>query len=199
MDGAHEGRPPGWAAIIPIYNLYTLIKVAAGLDTIHDLFCADSNGALAYLRHDTPSLGRRELSVLLLSGLLHAAGLDGFERGDVFDKVSRLRPAPTDADADAPRIEHLAKDVRVLLSIPDLLTSELFTIGGPVSHAAPWLAAFQAAGRRLGDAAARGRLDRGVRAILTHVVIFHWNRFGLSATSQGILARAATAAWLHRN
>jgi hypothetical protein len=38
-----------------------------------------------------------------------------------------------------------------------------------------------------------------LRAILTHVVIFHWNRFGLSATSQGILARAATTALLPRS
>jgi thiopeptide-type bacteriocin biosynthesis protein len=169
----------------------------AGLDTIHDLFCADSRGVLDYLRHDIPGLGRRELSVLLLSGLMRAAGLDGFECGDVFDRVARLRPAP--ADADTARISTLADNVRVLLSIPNLAGSELFAPGGPVAHAAPWLAAFRAVGRRLGAAAADGCLDRGLRAILTHVVIFHWNRFGLSAASQGILARAATTALLPRS
>lgn len=167
----------------------------AGMDAAHDLFCADTCGVLDYVRHDTPGLGRRELSILLLSGLLHAAGLDVFECGDVFDRVARLRPAP----ADAARIEQLAKNVRVLLSIPNLPDSALFNSGGPAAHAAPWLAAFQTAGRQLGDAAARGRLDRGVRAILTHVLIFHWNRFGLSAASQGILARAATTALLPRS
>jgi thiopeptide-type bacteriocin biosynthesis protein len=167
----------------------------AGMDIVHDLFCADSLGVLDYARHDAPGLGRRELSILLLSELLRAAGLDQFECGDVFDRVARLRPTP----ADATRIEQLAENVRVLLSIQDLPDSELFASGGPVAHAAPWLAAFLTAGRRLGDAAAQGCLDRGVRAMLTHVVIFHWNRFGLSATSQGVLAGAATTALLPRS
>jgi thiopeptide-type bacteriocin biosynthesis protein len=169
----------------------------AGLDTVHDLFCADSRGVLHYLRQDIPGLGRRELSILLLSGLMRAAGLDGFECGDVFDRVARLRPAP--AHADTARISTLADNMRVLLSIPNLADSELFTPGGPVAHAAPWLAAFRAAGRQLGDDAGDGCLDRGLRAILTHVVIFHWNRFGLSSASQGILARAATSALLPRS
>jgi thiopeptide-type bacteriocin biosynthesis protein len=167
-----------------------------GMETAHDLFCADTRGVLDYLRREAPGLGRRELSILLLSGLLRTSGLDLFECGDVFDRVARLRPAP--ADADAARIERLATKVRVLLSISDLPHSELFTAGGPVAYAAPWLAAFQTAGRQLRDAAARGRLERGVRAVLTHMLIFHWNRFGLSAASQGILARAATTALLPR-
>ncbi|MBP2323800.1 thiopeptide-type bacteriocin biosynthesis protein [Kibdelosporangium banguiense] len=168
-----------------------------GMDTVHDLFCADSAGVLDYLCQEAPGLGRRELSILLLSGLMRAAGLDTFECGDVFDRVGRLRPAPT--DADTARISKLADNVRVLLSIPDLADSELFTSGGPVAHAAPWLAALRASGERLGHDAADGHLDRGLRAILTHVVIFHWNRFGLAATSQGILVRAATAALLPRS
>ncbi|MEV0675956.1 thiopeptide-type bacteriocin biosynthesis protein [Actinosynnema sp. NPDC050436] len=169
----------------------------AGMDAAHDLFCADTRGVLDYARHDAPGLGRRELSILLLSGLLRSAELDVFESGDVFDRVARLRPAPTDADTT--RIDRLVADLRILLAIPELPTSWLFTSGGPVAHAAPWLTAFQTAGRQLGGAAAQGRLDRGLRALLTHVVIFHWNRFGLSAASQGILARAAAAALLPRS
>ncbi|WP_090104125.1 thiopeptide-type bacteriocin biosynthesis protein [Lentzea jiangxiensis] len=169
----------------------------AGMDTVHDLFCADSAGVLDYLRQDTPGLGRRELSVLLLGGLLRAAGLDTFECGDVFDRVARMRPAP--AATDMARVGPLADNVRVLLSIPNLADSELFTPGGPVAHAAPWLAGLRAAGEQLGHDAANGRLNRGLRAILTHVVIFHWNRLGLSATSQGLLAHAALTALLPRS
>ena len=168
-----------------------------GMDTVHNLFCSDSAGVLDYLRQDTPGLDRRELSVLLLGGLLRAAGLDTFECGDVFDRVARMRPAP--AATDMARVSTLADNVRVLLSIPNLANSELFTPGGPVAHAAPWLAGLRAAGEQLGRDAASGRLNRGLRAILTHVVIFHWNRLGLSATSQGLLARAAATALLPRS
>ncbi|WP_018637358.1 thiopeptide-type bacteriocin biosynthesis protein [Parafrankia elaeagni] len=169
----------------------------AGMRTVHELFCADSCGVLDYLRHDAPGLGRRELSILLLSGLMQAAGLDTFERGDVFARAAVLRPAP--GTADHPKIAQLAANVRLLLSIPDLPTSELFAPGGSVAHAAPWLAAFHTAGRQLGDAAAQTQLGRGLRAILTHVLIFHWNRLGLSATSQAVLARAAATALLPRD
>ncbi|WP_434450231.1 thiopeptide-type bacteriocin biosynthesis protein [Lentzea sp. E54] len=168
-----------------------------GMDTVHDLFCADSAGALDYLCQDSPGLGRRELSILLLNGLMRAAGLDTFECGDVFDRVAQMRPAP--ADTDTVRIGNLVDNVRVLLSIPNLTDSDLFTSGGPVAHAAPWLAALRSAGQQLGHDAGKGLLDRGLRAILTHVAIFHWNRFGLSATSQGILARAAATALLPRS
>lgn len=169
----------------------------SGMHAVHDLFCADTRGVLAYARHPSPRLGRRELSILLLSGLLDAAGLDRFERGDVFDRVAGLRPAPT--TADTARLQHLADRVRTLLSIPDLTGSALFSPSGPAAHAAPWLAECRTAGRKLGDAASGGQLDRGIRAILTHIVIFHWNRLGLSATSQGILSRAATTALLPRS
>jgi thiopeptide-type bacteriocin biosynthesis protein len=167
------------------------------MDAVHDLFCADSAGVLDYLRQDNPRLGRRELSVLLLSALMRAAGLDAFECGDVFDRVSRLRPTPT--GDDTARFDRLVENVRTLLSIQDLPGSELFTSGGPVAHAAPWLAALCSAGDQLGHAAASGRMDRGLRAVLTHVVIFHWNRFGLAAGSQGALARAAATALLPRS
>ncbi|GGL41262.1 thiopeptide-type bacteriocin biosynthesis protein [Planomonospora parontospora] len=168
----------------------------AAMDITHTLFCADSHGVLDYARQKTPGLGRRELSVLLVNALLGAAGLDFFERGDVFARVAKIRPAPS--AADHARLTDLVSGLRTLLSVP-AMGSALFAPGGPVAFAAPWLAAFETAGRRLGEAAAAGRLDRGVRALLVHVVIFHWNRFGLSAATQGVLARAASTAVLPRS
>jgi thiopeptide-type bacteriocin biosynthesis protein len=168
-----------------------------GTRAAHDLFCADSRGVLDYARRCLPRPGRRELSFFLLNALQHAAGLDWFERGDVFDRVARLRPAPP--DADTARIDDLATQIRSLLAVPAPVDSPLFALDGPAAFAAPWLAAFTHAGRRLGNAATKGSLDRGLRAVLTHIVIFHWNRLGLSATTQAILARAATTATLPRN
>jgi thiopeptide-type bacteriocin biosynthesis protein len=83
--------------------------------------------------------------------------------------------------------------------MPRLTDSSLFTTNGPVAHTAPWLEAFRTAGLRLGEVAAQGSLDRGMRAILTHVVIFYWNRLGLSAAGQGVLAHAARSALLPRD
>lgn len=70
-------------------------------------------------------------------------------------------------------------------------TGPLFGPGRPLAFATPWITAFDIAGRTLGGAAASGSLERGLRDILAHHVIFHWNRLGLSARAQSILARAA--------
>lgn len=43
------------------------------------------------------------------------------------------------------------------------------------------MTAFDIAGRTLATAATDGTLERGVRNILAHHVIFHWNRLGLPA------------------
>ena len=167
------------------------------MTVVHDLFCADSRGVLTYARQHTPGLGRRELSLLLIQGLTRHAGLDWFETGDVFHRIARVRPAP--ADGDTARVDTLAAKLRPLLAIAVTPDMPLFAPGGPVAHAAPWLAAFIQAGQQFGDAAAANRLDRGLRATIAQIVIFHWNRLGLSARSQGILAHAATAATLPRS
>ena len=165
-----------------------------GMSIAHTLFCQDTRGVLDYARQHSPGLGRRELSLLLLNELLRSAGLDTFERGDVFAQVAALRPTP--APGDQNKIEDLAAKVTIPLSIPRVADSSLFAANGPIAHAAPWLEAFRTAGHCLGEAAAQGLLDRGIRAILTHVLIFHWNRLGLTAASQGILAHAARSALL---
>ncbi|WP_106398918.1 thiopeptide-type bacteriocin biosynthesis protein [Actinocorallia populi] len=184
------GRLAGWQP-----SLYEPETAAFGGPTamgiIHDLFCGDTAGVLDYLRQPAPAVGRREMSLLLLGNLLHAAGLDSFERGDVFARTARLRPPP-DPAALAPLIDN----VRAFLSIPDPTSNPLFSAEGDVGHATGWLAAYTDAGRRLRDAAAQGHLERGLRAVLSHIVIFHWNRLGLSTDRQGILASAAAAALL---
>ncbi|MEV4628258.1 thiopeptide-type bacteriocin biosynthesis protein [Micromonospora sp. NPDC049523] len=170
---------------------------SAGMDLIHDLHCVDSRGVLAYAHQHTHQLGRRELSLLLIRALQQHAGLDWFEAGDVFDRVTQIRPAP--APADTPRIDNLAERTRPLLTIPVQADNPLFAPDGPAANAAPWLHGFIRAGRQLGEAATAGRLDRGLRAVLAQFVIFHWNRLGLSANTQGLLAHAAKTAILPRS
>lgn len=163
--------------------------------TAHDLFHADSWGVLDYLRcHDSstvPSgtLGRRELSVLLCSALFFGAGQEPHEQGDIWHRVEQLRPLPS--DTPAARLSGMTAALQVLMTLNTSPTSPLFAEQGALAFLAPWAAAFETAGRRLGGAAHTGALHRGVRDVLAHHVIFAWNRMGLDSRTQGILARAA--------
>ncbi|MYU54492.1 thiopeptide-type bacteriocin biosynthesis protein [Streptomyces sp. SID7805] len=166
-----------------------------GMDVAHDLFHADSRGVLDYVRrHDATALpgtalGRRELSVLLSSTLFFGAGQEPHEQGDIWHRVEQLRPLPSDTPAN--RLTEMTTALQVLMKLDTSPTSPLFDEGAPLAFIAPWAAAFETAGRGLHSAAHLGTLQRGVRDILAHHVIFAWNRMGLDSRTQGILARAA--------
>ncbi len=162
-----------------------------GMDIAHNLFAADSSNILAYLRQPEPIIGRRELSVLLCSILFRAAGQEWFECGDIWHRVARLRPIPANTPND--RLAELTESIRKLLTYDARPTGALFGMDGPLSFAESWAAAFNHAGEALAAAANEGTLERGTRDILAHHVIFHWNRIGLSATTQSILANVAKA------
>ncbi|MFE5860213.1 thiopeptide-type bacteriocin biosynthesis protein [Streptomyces virginiae] len=159
----------------------------AAMDTAHALFHADSAHILNHIQNTKPPMGRRELSVLLLSALFRASGLEWFEQGDVWNKVSCLRLLP--GDVTATQLSELNHGLRTLMNADP---SPLLAPGGTLEPVAPWLDAFETAGRGLGKAAAAGTLERGLRHVLAHHVIFHWNRFGLNARAQALVAHAAT-------
>ncbi|MEU6036119.1 methyltransferase, FxLD system [Actinomadura sp. NPDC047616] len=170
----------------------------AGMDVAHTLFHHDSHHILRHLarRHTpgqrgTPSLGRRELAILLPSVAMRAARLDWYEQGDVWAKVAAQRPP------EQPRAERgplsagrLTDAVRRLMTV-DVGPSSSPITGGRLSHLAEWIAAFEQAGQQLADLNGRGRLERGLRAVLAHHLIFHWNRLGLAREDQGTLAALA--------
>ncbi|MHC3474883.1 thiopeptide-type bacteriocin biosynthesis protein [Streptomyces sp. 7R007] len=166
-----------------------------GMATAHALFHADTRRVLDYLRrHDSTAmpgntLGRRELSVLLCCALFFGAGQEPHEQGDIWHRVEQLRPLPV--DTPAARLSGMTAALRVLMTLNTSPTSPLFNEHGVLDFLAPWAAAFETAGRRLGDAAHTGTLHRGLRDVLAHHVIFAWNRMGLDSRTQGILARAA--------
>jgi thiopeptide-type bacteriocin biosynthesis protein len=158
----------------------------------HRLFHTDSHCILDYLRHldmavqPDDVLGRREVSVLLCSSLFRAAGQDWYERGDIWHRVAQMRPLPNGIPTD--RLRDMAEDMRRLLTVD---SDQLLGPDGPTGFASSWATGFRDAGRDLADAAQGGALLRGMRDVLAHHVIFHWNRVGLSATTQAILSRAA--------
>lgn len=169
-----------------------------GIDLAHHLFHTDSDAFLDHLSHAEqtarPTVGRRELSLLLCGTLLRAARQDPPEQADVWDRVIHLRPLPDEPPAG--RLRGLAPAIRRLLATDTSPTSTLFTADGPLADAASWFAAFADTGRRLANAARDGTLRRGLRGTLASHVIFHWNRFGLAARTQAITARAARDALL---
>lgn len=166
-----------------------------GMDIAHHLFHADSRGVLDYVRRRDSTalpdntLGRRELSVLLCSTLFFGAGQEPHEQGDIWHRVEQLRPLPSGIPAD--RLSGMTEALQLLMKLDTSPASALFRTDSPLAFIAPWAAAFDDAGRRLGGAAQSGALQRGVRDILAHLVIFAWNRMGLDGRTQGILARAA--------
>ncbi|WP_216216926.1 thiopeptide-type bacteriocin biosynthesis protein [Amycolatopsis aidingensis] len=168
-----------------------------GISIAHRLFSADSANLLHYLGHIEPPLGRRELSLLLCTTLLRAAGLEWFETGDVWHRVTCLRTNP-----DHPSTAHghhatLTHQLHTLLTYDTRPTGPIFGPNAPAATLRPWAEAFHHAGHALATAAHHATLHRGLRAVLAHHVIFHWNRLGLHTTTQHALAHAATTAIHH--
>jgi len=187
---------------------------AAAIDLAHHLFHADSRHVLAYLASlcatsaEGGSDQRRELSILLCSILMRGAGQDWYEQGDIWARVAKSRSLPPDTPPD--RLRALESDLRRLMTVDggsDASTaswpsspapaggpaSPLMKENGPLALLSDWAAAFEEAGKALGDLAGNGTLCRGVRAVLAHHVIFHWNRIGLPYATQRILANVAEA------
>jgi thiopeptide-type bacteriocin biosynthesis protein len=166
----------------------------ASMTCAHQLFHADSRAILLDLPRHTSPLGRRELSLLLCTILLRAAGLEWYEAGDVWHRVAAERPLPADIPPDRPHA--MANDLRQLLLADTTPEGPMLAPGGPAAFAAHWADAFRHAGTSLGTAARAGTLNRGLRHILAYHIIFHWNRIGLPRRTQSILAAAASTAIL---
>jgi thiopeptide-type bacteriocin biosynthesis protein len=154
----------------------------------HRFFHRDSCCLLAYLRGEggTGAGHRRELSVMLCSILMRAAGQDWYEQGDVWARVAAHRELPAGRDPNVPGALQAA--MHRLISVD---AESQMRDGAPLAHAARWADAYTAAGRELAGLAAAGQLHRGLRDILAHHVIFAWNRLGLPYAAQAILAATA--------
>ncbi|MFF0740503.1 methyltransferase, FxLD system [Streptomyces sp. NPDC004111] len=162
---------------------------AQAIVTAHDLFHADSRHLSTY----TPGpgrLGRAETTVLFLSAMMRAAGLDWFEQGDTWAKAAALRPAkavalpPEKAAAMTPAMHRLMTVDAHSLCRPS----------GPLDGHTAWVAAFEHAGSTLARLASTGLLERGLRAVLAHHTIFHANRAALQRDDQHTLFNIAREA-----
>lgn len=187
-SGGHVG---GWWP--GIYEAETAAFGASpGIEVAHNLFCADSRAIVTVLPGAEVILGRRELSLLLCSTLMRAANLEWYEQGDVWHRVIQERPLPD--GVPAAKVAAMVNQVKTLLHTDTVASGPLLGANGSLASLADWAEAFRGAGQALGLAAREGTLRRGLREIISYLVIFHWNRLGLHVRTQSILASAAYAA-----
>ncbi|MFJ9085468.1 thiopeptide-type bacteriocin biosynthesis protein [Streptomyces sp. NPDC102384] len=165
-----------------------------GMTIAHRLFAADSRHVLAQPAECELSLGRREISLLLCTLMMRAAGQEWGEQGDVWDLV--INEQYRNAAALTHQVNALAETVRPLLLSDLAADGPLFGPGKPLAPIAEWAAAFETAGHALEAAQAHNSLQRGIRRTLAYHVIFHWNRQGLSDGVQSALALAGRTAVL---
>ncbi|WP_406377788.1 methyltransferase, FxLD system [[Kitasatospora] papulosa] len=158
---------------------------ADAMTTAHALFHEDSRHLLTYPVHNE-HLGRRETAILLMSSMMRAANLDWFEQGDVWAKVSALRPG-----TGTPASTRLTSAMRSLMMTE---ARSLCREHGPLDGYADWVAAFERVGTTLAYLAAQGDLTRGLRAVIGHHAIFHANRAGLPSADQHVLFHIAREA-----
>ncbi|MGH3977691.1 MAG: thiopeptide-type bacteriocin biosynthesis protein [Pseudonocardiaceae bacterium] len=193
------GRIAGWVETIYEPEVHAFGGTAA-MDIAHHLFHQDSRHILDYLGSDHAATSpgrrdqRRELSILLCTTLMRGAGQDWYEQADIWARLAENRPLPPGTPPD--RLRGSQTTLRRLMTVDAGPASTLVSQDGPLAHLADWAAAFDSAGTALGHLARNGTLRRGVRAVLTHHMIFHWNRIGLPYQTQSILAHAARAAVL---
>lgn len=78
-----------------------------------------------------------------------------------------------------------------------LIAAHTYSAHSPLVATPEWPAAFRLAGASLAELALHGRLTRGLRAVLAHHILFAWNRAGIPADQQDLLAAAAAQVIFH--
>ncbi|MGC4939275.1 thiopeptide-type bacteriocin biosynthesis protein [Kribbella sp. DT2] len=154
------------------------------MTTAHQLFCHDSHHILT---HSTGQQHRREHTILIVTALLRAAGQDWYEQGDVWARVADNRPL----QAPDPCAHELAPAVRRFMTVDTRPGSLLTAPSGQLADITAWIQDVHTAGASLSGLHQHGRLQRGLRAVLAHHILFHWNRLGLTYKTQSTLAHAA--------
>jgi thiopeptide-type bacteriocin biosynthesis protein len=172
-----------------------------GMTASHAFFCEDSR-AIGGLpgREGGPTKSfpanrqlHPALSLLVLASGFQGARLDPFETWDVWRRVHGLRPYPHTAawDAAVARTRFLLKAA----GTDAVNDGGVLEWGGNLPQ--NWLEMWRTAARELGNdlrvLANSGRLERGLRDVLSVHVLFHWNRMGFGPGVQSCIAGAAAS------
>lgn len=161
----------------------------AGMALAHTLFHQDSRHLLTYLGDGPAAVGRRELAILLCSRLFRAAGQDWYEQGDIWARIAANRRPAHELAPET--VSSLQPGVRRLMTVDTAEMARDPSSG--LGFAAGWFAAVDNAGQQLVRLAREGVLERGLRAVLAHHVLFTFNRMGLTSGAQTLLAHTASS------
>ncbi|MFF3015887.1 thiopeptide-type bacteriocin biosynthesis protein [Streptomyces sp. NPDC057939] len=166
-----------------------------GMVLAHELFRVDSIGVINYQAaagDQQAGLDAKAVSLLAMTMMMRAAGLEFGEQGDVWGLVEARRPLADDIASEqvSGMVEPMSR--LLLADAQPLLASEA------LARVQPWISGLEANGRALEQAAAAGQLHLGMRGILARHVLFHWNRMGFTLRQQSIWSRAAREAVLGR-
>lgn len=157
-----------------------------GMDVCHKHFFEDSRFVVRRaLNHNDSDLGPIETSLYALRHLLRHAGLDAFETWDTWRKVRDLRYL-----ADDELFGILEENRAALGELFDLSPARFVSVFPPNIQMPimDYLSAVENIGGQLLALNQKGDLHRGLRGILSSLVIFHWNRHGLPPGVQAGLA-----------
>lgn len=179
-----EGSVTAWTEIIYEPEIHAF-GGAEAMASAHRLFHRDSRNLIDFLPSDA-GRHRRETSLILCSLMMRAAGLDWYEQGDVWARVGAHRAQPVGTEQGSS--QQLLSAVHQLISVNG---EDMMRAAGPLAHAAEWASAYADAGREVAGLTHSGQLHRGLRDVLTHHVLFAWNRIGLPYATQATLATAA--------
>ncbi|WP_307961881.1 thiopeptide-type bacteriocin biosynthesis protein [Salinispora arenicola] len=133
----------------------------------HTLFHADSRHILGHLATPAVPIGVNSASCSP-GRLMRAAGLEFSEQGDVWRLLASRRHQPN-AHAPSPRL---------IAAVQRLLTAADDTARSPLVITPQWPRAHEQAGLDLGFLDRHGALTRDLREVLTHHLLFLFNRLG---------------------
>ncbi|MCF6470234.1 hypothetical protein FAF44_17785 [Nonomuraea sp. MG754425] len=185
-DGVLTGWRPG------VYEPETyLFGGPASMRSVHRVFTADS---LAWLEHHRLRLaGARPgptwaMSLLLLQPLFGTLRIAGWEDLGVWERVRRHRPLAPSVSAD-PRLVRLARVLRAAWPRPAALAAKVSPEAAELAGEYREIVSVEGE-RWFRDYFESGSAGMGPRAVASYLVIFHWNRAGLSAAHQALIAEA---------
>jgi thiopeptide-type bacteriocin biosynthesis protein len=152
---------------------------------VHDHFDADSIAALEWellAATGATSISRDVLAMAVVNDLFTAAIAD---RSEIWDAWCNLAET-----------HRMLRDVGGAEPLPAITLSSLLPLVGP--REAAIVRRYGRANDRLAKGVralwSKGRLGRGVRAILPFVALFHWNRHGLTPASRRRILHGMVAA-----